>query len=94
MTDDTRVETDSMGEVRIPADRLYGAQTERARQNFPISKLRFPRRFLWALATVKRAAADTNEALGLLDHERADAIRRATDEMREGELDDDFPLDI
>jgi len=94
MNDEYRVESDSMGDVNIPANRLYGAQTERARQNFPISQLRFPRRFLWALATVKRAAADTNEALGLLDHERADAIRAAADEMREGGLDDDFPLDI
>jgi len=94
MSDEYRVESDSMGEVRIPAHRLYGAQTERARQNFPISQLRFPRRFLWALATVKRAAADTNEALELLDRRRADAIRRAAEEMQNGELDDHFPLDI
>lgn len=83
-----------MGVVRIPADRLYGAQTERARTNFPISALRFNRRFLWALATVKRAAAETNAELGLLEHDVADAIRKAADEMREGDLDSHFVLDI
>jgi len=92
--DGWRLETDSMGEVKIPADRLYGAQTERARVNFPISRLRFDRGFLRALAIIKRAAADTNEDLGLLDHELADAIRRAADEMRDGELDEHFVLDI
>ena len=94
MSEEYRVESDSMGEVRIPADRLYGAQTERARVNFPISSLRFDRRFLRALAIVKRAAAETNEALGLLDSERADAIRRAADEMREGDLDGHFVVDL
>jgi fumarate hydratase class II len=89
-----RDEKDSMGTVRIPADRLYGAQTERARVNFPISALRFDRRFLWALATVKRAAAETNEALGLLEPNVAGAIRQAADEMRDGELDSHFVLDI
>ena len=92
--DGWRVETDSMGEVRIPAGRLYGAQTERARVNFPISRLRFGRGFLRALAIIKRAAADTNEDLGLLDHELADAIRRAADEMRDGKLDEHFVLDV
>jgi fumarate hydratase class II len=89
-----RDEKDSMGVVRIPADRLYGAQTERARTNFPISVLRFDRRFLRALATVKRAAAETNAELGLLEHDVADAIRKAADEMREGDLDSHFVLDI
>jgi fumarate hydratase class II len=95
MSGDTwRVETDSMGEVRIPADRLYGAQTERARANFPISRLRFNRGFLRALGTVKRAAADVNEDLGLLDHELAEAIRQASGEVREGALDEHFVVDI
>ncbi|MFW6090212.1 MAG: class II fumarate hydratase, partial [Gemmatimonadota bacterium] len=94
MTREHRVEKDSMGEVRIPSDRLYGAQAERARRNFPISRLRFDRRFLRALATVKLAAAGVNEELGLLDPDRAGAIRRAADEMRGGGLDDHFVVDI
>jgi fumarate hydratase class II len=90
----TRTERDSMGEVEIPADRLYGAQTQRARENFPISGLRFGRRFLRALGAVKKAAAEVNRDLGLLDGERAEAIRRAADEVMEGELDEHFPLDV
>jgi fumarate hydratase class II len=89
-----REEKDSMGPVRIPADMLYGAQTERARQNFPISRLRFDRRFLYALAAIKRAAAEVNEDLGLLDSERAGAIRQAAQEMMDGDLDAHFVLDI
>ena len=83
-----------MGQMSIPADRLYGAQTERARQNFPISKHRFGRRFIEALGAIKRTAAEVNEDLGLLDSERADAIRRAATEVMEGALDDHFVLDI
>ncbi|MDX1389092.1 MAG: lyase family protein, partial [Acidobacteriota bacterium] len=83
-----------MGEMRIPSDRLYGAQTERARQNFPISKLRFGRRFIEALGAIKRTAAAVNEDLGLLDATRADAIRQAASEVMEGTLDDHFVLDI
>jgi len=90
----TRIERDSMGEMEIPADRLYGAQTERARRNFPISNLRFGRRFIEALGAIKRTAATVNEELGLLDAERADAIRRAATEVMEGRLDDHFVLDI
>jgi len=89
-----RDEQDSMGSMQIPADRLYGAQTERARQNFPISRLRFSRKFIRALGTVKRAAAETNADLGLLEHEIASAIRDAAEEMRDGQLDDHFVLDI
>ena len=89
-----REERDSMGPVRIPADKLYGAQTERARQNFPISRLRFDRRFLYALGAIKRAAADVNEELGLLDADRAGAIRKAAQEVMDGDLDDHFVLDI
>ena len=91
---ETRIERDSMGEMRIPADRLYGAQTERARQNFPISGLRFDRRFLEAIGAIKRVAAEVNLELGLLDEERAEAIRRAATEVMEGALDDHFVLDI
>ncbi len=89
-----REEKDSMGPVRIPADMLYGAQTERARQNFPISRLRFDRRFLSALGVIKRAAAEVNEELGLLDSERAGAIKEAAQEMMDGDLDANFVLDI
>jgi fumarate hydratase class II len=83
-----------MGPVRIPADMLYGAQTERARQNFPISRLRFDRRFLYALGAIKKAAAEVNEDLGLLDSERAGAIKQAAQELMDGELDSHFVLDI
>ncbi len=93
-SDGFRDEQDSMGSMQIPVDRLYGAQTERARRNFPISRLRFSRRFIRALGTVKRAAAETNEDLGLLEHDIAGAIRDAAEEMRDGKLDDHFVLDI
>ncbi len=89
-----RTERDSMGEVRIPAGRLYGAQTQRAMENFPVSDLRFGRRFLWALGLVKRAAAEVNHGLGLLDERRAEAIREAAMEVAGGELDEHFPVDI
>jgi fumarate hydratase class II len=89
-----RIERDSMGEVRIPGDKLYGAQTERARQNFPVSKLRFGRRFLEALGAIKLTAAKVNLDLGLLDAERSNAIQRAATEAMEGSLDEHFVLDI
>ncbi len=93
-TTDPRVERDSMGEMHIPAHMLYGAQTERARQNFPISKLRFDRRFIRALGAIKLVAARVNRELELLDGERADAISQAAREVMEGELDEHFVLDI
>ncbi|MDP2471849.1 MAG: class II fumarate hydratase [Candidatus Palauibacterales bacterium] len=89
-----REEKDSMGPVRIPADMLYGAQTERARLNFQISKLRFDRRFLFSLGVIKKAAAEVNEELGLLDPVRAGAIRQAAQELMDGDLDAHFVLDI
>ncbi len=64
-----RIERDSLGEVRVPADALYGAQTQRAVQNFPISGLRPWRAFIWSMATIKRAAAEVNRDLGLLDED-------------------------
>lgn len=90
----TRTETDSLGEVHVPADALYGAQTQRAVDNFPISGVRFPRRFIEALGTVKRAAALANQALGLLESDKAEAIAVAAERVRSGELDGEFPLDI
>ena len=89
-----RVETDTMGEVRVPAGAHYGAQTQRAVENFPISGIRFPRAFLRALGLVKAAAAEVNRELGLLNPRYADAILRAAREVAEGRWDDQFPLDI
>ena len=90
----TRLEKDSLGEVRVPADALYGAQTQRAKENFPISDLRFPRRFIEALGAVKAAAARANADLGLLPADKAAAIRDAAEAVRRGDHDDQFPLDI
>ena len=91
---DYRTEKDSLGEVRVPADALYGAQTQRAAENFPISGLRFPRRFIQALGLVKQAAAKANRDLGLLDSEKADVIIRSAQRVIDGEVDDQFVLDI
>jgi fumarate hydratase class II len=89
-----RVERDSMGEVRVPADALYGAQTQRAVDNFPISGLRFSRAFIKALGLIKGAAAAVNLDLGLLDPAMAAAIQAAAQEVAEGLHDAHFPLDI
>jgi len=89
-----RVERDSMGEVQVPADALYGAQTQRAVDNFPVSGLRFPRAFLRALGLIKGAAAAVNQDLGLLDAEMSAAIQQSTREVADGAHDAHFPLDI
>ena len=89
-----RIETDSMGEVQVPASAYYGAQTQRAVQNFPISDLRFPREFIRSLGLIKGAAAKVNLELGLISPEVAEAISQAAREVAEGELDDHFPVDI
>jgi fumarate hydratase class II len=89
-----RTERDSLGEMQVPADALYGAQTQRAVENFPISNLRFPRRFIHALGTIKKAAAQANAQMQLLDGTVADAIARAADEVIAGRLDSQFVLDI
>src|SRR5918999_628453 len=81
-----RVERDSLGEMRVPADALYAAQTQRAVENFPISNLRFPRQFIAALGTIKKAAAQANIELGQLDRRIGDAVVRAADEVIAGEL--------
>jgi fumarate hydratase class II len=88
------MERDSMGEVEVPADAYYGASTQRAVLNFPISGQPFPRRFIRALGLVKKAAAQTNSELGLLSKRRASAIARAAQEVIDGKLDDQFPIDI
>jgi fumarate hydratase class II len=88
----TRTETDSFGPIEVAADRYWGAQTERSRQNFRIGNDRMPLPIIRALAIVKLAAAQTNRELGLLDRRRADAIARAAREVIEGKLDQHFPL--
>src|SRR5437773_486548 len=91
---DTRIERDSLGEMVVPANAYYGAQTARAVENFPISGLRFPRSFIAALGTIKGACARVNAALGLLDRRLADAIARAAAEVAEGKLDGEFVVDV
>jgi fumarate hydratase, class II len=88
----TRSETDSFGPIDVPADRYWGAQTERSRQNFRIGQDRMPIGIIHALGIVKLAAAQTNRELGLLDQRRARAIIRAAQEVIDGKLDDHFPL--
>ncbi len=90
----TRIERDSMGEMAVPADALYGASTQRAVLNFPISGQRFPRRFIRALARLKLAAAETNAELGLIDADVARAIAAAASSVADGAHDDQFPIDI
>ncbi len=89
-----RIERDSMGNVRVPAKAYYGAQTQRAIENFPISDLRFPRSFIAALGLIKWAAARANADLELLDRRRGDAIISAAGEVAGGQHDDQFVLDI
>jgi fumarate hydratase class II len=88
----TRSETDSFGPIEVPADRYWGAQTERSRHNFRIGHDRMPMPIIRALGIVKLAAAETNRELGLLDQRRARAIVRAAREVIDGKLDDHFPL--
>jgi fumarate hydratase class II len=90
----TRIERDSMGEVEVPADALYGASTQRAVINFPISGQPMPRGFIRALALVKRAAAETNAELGVLPADVAAAISAAADDVARGAHDAHFPIDI
>src|SRR5216110_219781 len=88
----TRSETDSFGPIDVPADRYWGAQTERSRQNFRIGDERMPLPLIRALAIVKRASAEVNQSLGLLDRKRARAIVQAAQEVIDGKLNDHFPL--
>src|SRR5438552_271303 len=89
-----RVERDSMGEVKVPKSAYYGAQTQRAVENFPISGIGFPPRFVRALAIIKHAATSVNQELGLLDSKIADVIRAAASEVMDGKLDKEFVVDI
>src|SRR5256886_12168282 len=90
----TRMEKDSMGEMRLPASALHGASTHRAVLNFPVSGYRFSRPFIRALGLIKWAAAQANHDLGLLDAERSSLIVQAAEEVADGKLDEHFPLDI
>jgi len=91
---DHRIEKDSLGEVKVPADAWYAAQTQRAFDNFPISGIRFSRRFIQALGTIKMAAAKANQDLGILDAEKMDLIVAAAGKVRNGDVDNQFVLDI
>ncbi|MBR9828288.1 MAG: class II fumarate hydratase [Oceanospirillales bacterium] len=94
MTRNTRTEHDSLGSVEVPVDALYGAQTQRAVDNFQISDLHLPDHFITSLAQIKVACARTNAELGLLDKEDADAIVAAADRIIAGECADQFPVDL
>jgi len=94
MKTEFRTESDSMGQMQVPADAYYGAQTARAIENFPISDLRFPRSFIRAMGLIKKHAAVTNTALGLLPAATSEAIQKAAQEVIDGKLDSQFPLDI
>ena len=89
-----RIEHDTMGEVRVPADRYWGAQTQRSYENFKIGTQRMPEEIIHAFGILKKAAAQANLALGALDEERAVAIQQAADEVISGKLQDHFPLVI
>jgi fumarate hydratase class II len=89
-----RIERDTMGEVQVPADAYYGAETQRAVNNFPISYLRFPRVFIRALGLIKKYAAQINADLGLLDPKLAKAVMEASDEVAVGKMDEEFVVDI
>ncbi|RME41125.1 MAG: class II fumarate hydratase [Planctomycetota bacterium] len=90
----TRIEKDSMGEMTVPAGAYWGAQTQRAVENFPVSGYRLGRRFIRALGLIKQAASEVNRELGKLDPERAELIRRAAQEVIDGKLDEHFVLDV
>ena len=89
-----REEKDSMGPVKVPRHAYYGAQTQRAVDNFPVSGLRLPPEFIRALARIKQAAARVNADLGLLARDAAEAIAQAAGEVIENRLDDQFPVDV
>jgi fumarate hydratase class II len=89
-----RSEKDSMGEMKVPADAYYGAQTGRAAENFPISDLRFPRRFIAAMGLIKWACAEVNHRMGVLDEKKKSLIQQAAQEVMDGKLDRQFVVDI
>ena len=92
METEFRVEQDSMGQIEVPSDRYWGAQTQRSVQNFKIGGERFPREMIWALGIVKQSVAEVNRDLGLLTPDETEVIKQATQEVIDGKLDDHFPL--
>ncbi|MBX0321512.1 class II fumarate hydratase [Halomicroarcula sp. F13] len=94
MSDEFRTERDSLGEMEVPADAYWGAQTQRAIQNFPISDVTFGRRFVRALGIVKKAAAQANRDLEMIPEDKAECIIEAADEVIAGDHDDQFPVDV
>ena len=94
MSQNYRIEHDSMGELRVPVDALYGAQTQRAVENFPISGLRMPRGFIRALGLIKSACAQANMDLGALGKPLSTAIQKAAAQVADGKVDDAFPIDV
>ena len=93
MDSNTRIERDSLGEIHVPADALYGAQTQRAVDNFPISGLKPMPAFVWSMAMIKRAAAEVHRDLGLLEPDRANAVVQAAQEVIDGKWNDQFVVD-
>ncbi|GIT09004.1 MAG: hypothetical protein CM1200mP30_26340 [Pseudomonadota bacterium] len=94
MSEEFRIEKDSMGEVRVPADALYGAQTQRAVDNFPVSGICISRSLIHSLGVIKQAAAKVNAELGNIPQDVAHAIQLAAQEVIDGKLDNHFPIDI
>src|SRR3954453_21392819 len=94
MSADFRIEADSMGEMKVPADAYYGAQTARAVENFPISNLRFSRQFIRALGLIKKQAAATNAGFGYVPAKIAKAVQQAAQEVIDGKWDHQFVVDI
>ena len=94
MSEGYRIEKDSMGEVRVPVDALYGAQTQRAVDNFPVSGICISRPLIHALGVIKQAAAKVNSELGNIPKDVAHAIQLAAQEVIDGKLDEHFPIDI
>ena len=94
MSDNFRTEKDSMGELKVPADALYGAQTQRAVENFPISDLVMPRQFIRALGLIKTACAAANTELGLMDQDIEAVVKQAAMSVAGGEYDHHFPIDV
>ncbi|VAW47997.1 Fumarate hydratase class II [hydrothermal vent metagenome] len=93
-TNQTRIEKDSMGSLDVPINALYGAQTQRAINNFPISQIPMPTSFIHALCYVKQACAQSNQSLGLLTNDKANAIQQATQEIIQGDYQQHFPIDV
>ena len=87
-----RIEKDSLGEVKVPAEKYWGAQTQRSKENFKIGGQQMPKEIIEAFAILKKAAALTNADLGKIDPEKSNLIAQVCDEILEGKLDDQFPL--